>query len=175
MSKRICIVGGSITGCTTAIAALRNGMRPQIFEKSSSVLKDRGAGLGIPSAVAVALRDQGFIYDGFPHVSIRALAHSGVSDSDTRYGSSAGSIPTFLEGIRWGHLFDHLRSLVPDESYTSGIAVTDAQTEGDRVKVTFDDGASEYYDVAVFADGYRSIGRKQRRHSIRRTHHRGLL
>lgn len=135
-------------------------MQPQVFEKSSNVLKDRGAGLGIPSAVAVALRDQEFIYDGFPHVSIRALTHSSVSDSDTRYGGSAGSIPTFLEGLRWGHLFDHLRSLVPDENYQSGMAVVDAQNEGDRVKVTLDDGSFGHYDLAVFADGYRSIGRQ---------------
>ena len=156
---RIGIVGGSITGCAAAVSALRSGMEPQVFEKSSSVLRDRGAGLGIPSAVALALRDQGFIYEGFPHVSIRSLAHSSASTRDPRFGISAGVVPTFLEGIRWGHLFSHLRSLIPDENYHSGKAVIDAQNEGQAVKIKFDDGLCEKYDVVVFADGYRSIGR----------------
>ncbi len=134
-------------------------MQPTVFERSGSVLKDRGAGLGIPTAVAVALRDQGFIDDGFPHVSIRALTHSSVSGKDAHYGGMAGSVPTFLEAIRWGHLFDHLRSLVPDDDYKTGRAVADAQNEGDEVKVTLDDGSVEYYDIAVFADGYHSLGR----------------
>ncbi len=159
MSKRICIVGGSITGCTTAIAAQRRGTAPTVFEKSNGRLEERGAGLGIPSAVAVALRDQGYIEDGFPHVSIRALVHSSVSQGDARDGGVAGSVPTFLEAIRWGHLFDHLRSLVPDEHYRAGVAVVDAQNEGNGVAVTLSDGSIERYDVAVFADGFRSRGR----------------
>ena len=156
---RICIVGGSITGCTAAISALRAGMQPQVFEKSSRALKDRGAGLGIPTGVAVALRDQGFIYEGFPHVSIRSLAHSSVSSKDAYLGGHAGTVPTLLEGIRWGHLFDHLRSLVPSENYHSGTAVTNAENEGDAVRVAFDNGQVDRYDIVIFSDGYRSIGR----------------
>ena len=105
MSKRICIVGGSITGCTTAIAAQRRGTAPTVFEKSNGRLEERGAGLGIPSAVAVALRDQGYIEDGFPHVSIRALVHSSVSQGDARDGGVAGSVPTFLEAPPLNEIF----------------------------------------------------------------------
>lgn len=156
---RICIVGGSITGCTAAISALKKGIQPQIYEKSSSVLKERGAGLGLPSQVALSLRDQDFLYDGFPHVSIRSIAHSSISESDARLGGSAGAVPTYLEGVRWGHLFERLRSLVPNENYQSGIAVTHAQNAGDSVKVTFETGHVDHYDAVVFADGYKSIGR----------------
>lgn len=135
-------------------------MQAHVFEKSSSALRDRGAGLGIPTAVALALRDQGLIYDGFPHVSLRSLAHTSASQTDTDFGKRAGDIPTFLEGIRWGHLYEQLRSLVPNNRYHSGVALVSARNEDEGVKVTFDNGLTEVYDLLVFADGARSIGRE---------------
>ncbi len=71
------IVGGSITGCTAAIAATRVGMRATVFERSPAELLDRGAGLGIPTATCIALRDRDFIDGTLPHVSVRSLEHRG--------------------------------------------------------------------------------------------------
>lgn len=156
---RIGIVGGSIAGCTTAIAALRAGLQPKVFEQSSSPLRERGAGLGIPTATCLALRDQGYMDDGFPHVSVRALEHSSrPRDNGDRLGV-AGRIPTWLEGLRWGHLYDKLRSLVPDEHYVQGEAVVSVREEADGIELLFEDQCSEPFDLVVFADGYRSLGR----------------
>ncbi|MEM7097326.1 MAG: FAD-dependent monooxygenase [Pseudomonadota bacterium] len=157
---RICIVGGSITGCTTAIAALKHGMEPYVFEKSAGIMKERGAGLGLPSGVAIDLMEQELISSDFPHVSIRSLVHSTVCENNAKWGGSAGEIPTYLEGVRWGHLYSHLRGLVPDDKYHTGVGVEDVKNQQNCVTVSFDDGRIENFDLAVFADGYRSLGRK---------------
>ena len=153
MSLEIAIVGGSITGCTAAILAERAGHRPMVFERSSQSLKDRGAGLGLPTATAMSLRDQGFIEDGFPHISIRSIEHA------SRLGV-AGQIPTWLEGVRWGHLYDKLRSMIPHVHYRQGLTATTAQEENNQVRLTFDDTPDALFDLVIFADGYQSIGRK---------------
>jgi 2-polyprenyl-6-methoxyphenol hydroxylase-like FAD-dependent oxidoreductase len=157
---RIGIVGGSIAGCTTAIAASRAGMQPKVFERSSDPLKDRGAGLGIPTATCIALRDQGYINDGFPHVPVRALEHSSRPRAEVYGRGIAGRVPTWLEALRWGHLYDRLRSLVPDEHYVQGEPVVSAGPDvAGEVELKLASGRSERFDLVVFADGYRSIGR----------------
>jgi 2-polyprenyl-6-methoxyphenol hydroxylase-like FAD-dependent oxidoreductase len=157
---RIGIVGGSIAGCTTAIAASRAGLLPKVFEKSPDPLKDRGAGLGIPTATCIALRDQGFIDDGFPHLSVRALEHASRLGPDDNRRGVAGRVPTWLETLRWGHLYEKLRSLIPDEHYLRGASVVSVRETSNQVELVFQDRRSERFDLIVFADGYRSLGRE---------------
>jgi 2-polyprenyl-6-methoxyphenol hydroxylase-like FAD-dependent oxidoreductase len=134
-------------------------MQPAVFERSTGRLQDRGAGLGVPTATCLALREQKIIGDEFPHLSIRSLSHVSRSDDGRPAGGCAGEVPTYLEAIRWGDMYNQLRSLVPDEQYTAGIGVQSVSDAGDSVEVTFDDGKGERFDLAIFADGYRSLGR----------------
>lgn len=156
---RVGIVGGSIAGCTAAIAASRAGMLPRVFEQSSDPLKDRGAGLAVPTATCIALRDQGYIDDDLPHLSVRALEHSSRTEGDDNRRGVAGRIPTWLEALRWGHLYDRLRSLIPDEHYLQGDRVVSVHETASEVEVSFQNRRSEAFDLVVFADGYRSLGR----------------
>ena len=47
----IAIVGGSIAGSTAAIELSRLGCAVTVFERSGEELKDRGAGIGVPTSV----------------------------------------------------------------------------------------------------------------------------
>lgn len=134
-------------------------MQPSVFERSTSPLKDRGAGLGVPTATCLALRDQKIIDNSLSHLSIRALSHANRTDDGRPLGGRAGEIPTYLEAIRWGDLYNQLRSLVPDPHYAAGVGVERVFDSGDFVEVTFDDGTAQRFDLAIFADGYRSMGR----------------
>ena len=154
MSLRIAIVGGSISGCTSAIEALRSGFQPTVFERSDEALRERGAGLGLPTGTAMALAERGYLTNEFPHVSIRHLAHSSSS-------GHAGRVPTFLEAVRWGHLSEKLRAMVPDDCYRQGVSVVAATEENkDEAELQFGDGTTACFDLVVFADGYRSLGRE---------------
>ena len=134
-------------------------MDVRVFERSTVPLSDRGAGLGVPTATCITLRDQGYIDDSLPHLSVRSLAHSSRPRAGSGHDGIAGQVPTWLEAIRWGHLYERLRSRVPSERYVQGREVITATQSTERVVLTFDDGNHEQFDVVVFADGYRSIGR----------------
>ena len=134
-------------------------MHPSVFERSVSALKDRGAGLGVPTATCMALREQKIIDSDLPHLGIRSLSHASRSDAGLPLGGCAGEVPTYLEALRWGDLYNRLRSLVHDVHYTAGLGVENVIDAGDLVEVTFDDGTEEHFDLAIFADGCRSMGR----------------
>ena len=48
---KVGVIGGSIAGCTTAIELLRLGCDVTLLERTGEELKDRGAGIGVPSSV----------------------------------------------------------------------------------------------------------------------------
>jgi len=134
-------------------------MQAAVFERSASALKERGVALGVPTATCIALRDQKIIGDDFPHVSIRSLSHASRSDSELPLGGCAGEVPTYLEALRWGDLYNQLRSLVPDANYTAGLGVASVRDSGNFVDVTFEDGSDRRFDLVIFADGFGSQGR----------------
>jgi 2-polyprenyl-6-methoxyphenol hydroxylase-like FAD-dependent oxidoreductase len=52
-----------------------------------------------------------------------------------------------------------LRAGVPDDRYHDGTTVSSVDNTDDGATITFDDGATEQFDVVVGADGYRSMVR----------------
>ena len=134
-------------------------MQPVVFERSVSALKDRGVAVGVPTATCLALRDQKIIGNDFPHLSIRSLSHASRSEAGLPLGDCAGEVPTYLEAMRWGDLYNQLRSLVSDAHYNAGVGIKRVFDAGDIVEVTFDDGTEERFDLVIFSDGYRSMGR----------------
>lgn len=66
------IIGGSISGCTAAVALLRAGHRVKVFERSSGVLLGRGVGIGTPPSVIAGFRERDMIdADGLSLISGR--------------------------------------------------------------------------------------------------------
>lgn len=65
-----------------------------------------------------------------------------------------------LAAFHWSALWNQLRKRVSDQSYHQGHQVTDAAPEADGVVLTFADGSRHRFDLVVFADGYRSLGRR---------------
>jgi len=57
-------------------------------------------------------------------------------------------------------LWENLRKRVPDDRYHIGHEVTDARSHTDHVALSFRNGSSLHFDLALFADGYQSLGRK---------------
>ena len=55
-SSRALIIGGSLGGLSTAIALRRIGWDVEVFERSASELKDRGAGLVMQPKLLVSVR-----------------------------------------------------------------------------------------------------------------------
>jgi 2-polyprenyl-6-methoxyphenol hydroxylase-like FAD-dependent oxidoreductase len=86
----------------------------------------------------------------------------GRTAADDRLGHTAWVWPISLAAMNWGDLWRNLRKRVPDSIYHQGRAVTDAKSVdgGRRAVVQLDDGSQRSFDLVIFADGYRSLGRR---------------
>jgi len=63
--------------------------------------------------------------------------------------------------LNWGDLYRNLRGRVPEDVYRSGHEMVDARMADEgTVLVRLTDGREEAFDLVVFADGYRSVGRR---------------
>jgi 2-polyprenyl-6-methoxyphenol hydroxylase-like FAD-dependent oxidoreductase len=157
---RIGIVGGSIAGCSAAIELSRAGHAVTVSERSRGGLKGRGAGIGTPTEAFQTLVSRGLVSKATPRFVVSRHPLVGKTDSDDRYGRCALTLPLNMALLNWGDLWSELRARVPDKDYVEGRAVTDVRQTNGAVVISAADGWSETYDLVLFADGYRSMGRR---------------
>ena len=161
-SRRIGIVGGSIAGCAAAIELTRAGYQVDVYEKSSRPRTRRGVGVATPIASLQALIARDLISVETPHFLVHQQPFSGRSNAGERLGRTAWSAPVTLALVNWDDLYRQLRRRVPDDVYHEGVQVTGARNKaGGAATVQLAGGGEATYDLVVFADGYRSLGRLQ--------------
>mgnify|MGYP001815384075 CR=1 FL=1 len=160
MRLSIGIVGGSIAGCSAAILLTRAGHDVSVFERSRGGLVGRGGGIATTGAMFEELVEWDVIDAGMPHFKAETMPFIVRTDDEPEYGRRPHAIRLDLRAFHWTELWGQLRRRVPDVIYHQGVAVTDAESSGgDSVDLIFDNGEAERFDLVVFADGYRSIGR----------------
>ncbi len=157
---RISVVGGSITGCAAAIELVRAGHDVSVFERSARELVGRGAGIGTPTSTLQSLIERDFVDTDFPHFVCKASPFVARTTPEDTLGRTAWTLPLDISLFHWGDLFRNLRRRVPDAVYRAGTAVKTADNRPDGVTMTLADGTTEEFDLAIFADGYASLGRK---------------
>ncbi len=157
----IAVIGGSIAGCTAAIELARQGCKVTLFERSGEELKDRGAGLGVPSSVIDTFITRDLIDPDMPYFPAPAFLRICRTAQEPRYGRLAWAQPATLAALNWGGLYRNLRKRVPAGVYRTRKQVTALRDTGaDTVTLSFADGASADFDLVVCADGYASLGRQ---------------
>lgn len=158
----ITIVGGSIAGCSAAILLARAGHRVEIIERSEGGLVGRGGGIGTPLPVLEALVEQDLLDGDFPHLLGTAMPFVVKTDAEPQRGRAPWEVPLSIAVFHWSALWNGLRSRVPDDAYTEGVEVLSADHDGrDRARLELNDGSVRRPDLAIFADGYRSLGRRR--------------
>jgi len=158
---KIGIVGGSISGCTAAILLRQAGHRVIVFERSNTSLVGRGGGIGTLPDLLDQLISEGMISENFPYFSIAEMPFIGKNEKYEPYGRVAWAMPMNLSVFHWQTLWNDLRSKVPDELYHTGSEVIQAGPGADdKMMIRTSDGKEEKFDLVLFADGYKSFGRK---------------
>lgn len=157
----IAVVGGSIAGCATALAASRGGAgKVTVFERADAELRDRGVGIALHSDRYDELRDAGYVAPEMPWAPLNQRVWS-VRDGDAEHGRAIGEQPFPFRAYNWGSLWSELRRRVPEEvTYRSGAVVTGVEPDDDGVTLRLADGYEEHFDVVIGADGYRSVVRE---------------
>jgi 2,6-dihydroxypyridine 3-monooxygenase len=150
---RIAIAGGSIGGLTAACLLRDAGHDVTVFERSSTELEQRGAGIGLLEATSRYLTTRAGI--GIDEISIatdliRYLGRSGrvVHEQAHRYRFSS-----------WNTVYRRLLGAFGQERYRLGHEVVSWAPARDAVVVHLADGATVEADLLVCADGVGSSAR----------------
>jgi 2-polyprenyl-6-methoxyphenol hydroxylase-like FAD-dependent oxidoreductase len=160
----VAIVGGSIAGCTAAIALRRAGCEVTVYERSRGKLEDRGAGIGMPLALLHTLIERDFVDANMAHFQA-TKAPFVLRAGGEKVGHDRGRLlweqPIAAAVTNWGIVYRHLRSRIPDALYHQGHEVTAvSDPDDDTMSVHFADGCTAQFDLVVCADGQQSVGRR---------------
>ena len=159
---RIGVAGGSIGGLTAAVLLHEQGHDVHVFERSTSALEGRGAGI-----VVLPMTERYFIERG------TRLGRAGGRASDVAltlknwtYVDSDGVIldeaPTNNRFTAWNTLYRSLLEVLPEDRYHLAhtvVGVSQSGSSTDAVEVTFANGATHGCDLLVAADGLASTVR----------------
>jgi 2-polyprenyl-6-methoxyphenol hydroxylase-like FAD-dependent oxidoreductase len=157
----IAIVGGSIAGCAAAIELIRGGHRVTVFERSTGTLEGRGAGIGTPTGTLQQLVERDLVDADMPRFVVSGHPLGGRTTAEERLGRTALTLPLDMALCNWGDLYRQLRRRVPEESCRPGCAATDVLPGGaSRPVLQLEGGGDHPADLILFADGYRSLGRR---------------
>ena len=162
MSKSVCIVGGSIAGCSAALPILSNPRYSvKILERMPQRLSGHGAGLFLPIPLFETLKHRQYLDDDFKGFLINNR-HFVVRDPENvNSGRTLWEQPLSAISVHWNELFKNLRKRIPDEIYFPDHEVSriESSPTGQGI-VTLANSKTLTADLIICADGYSSIGRK---------------
>ncbi|MCM2402661.1 FAD binding domain-containing protein [Rhizobium sp. S153] len=147
------IAGGSLAGLFTAILLQKDGHDVKIYERSSSGLAGRGAGLVPQAELFHVLRE----------IGCEHVARIGVVAKERIYFDAAGGIAQVVAmpqmQVSWDYLFESVHSRLSADSYILGRHVEAVHEDEDGVTLSFPDGTQERADLVIGADGIGSAVR----------------
>eukprot|EP00887_Chlorella_sp_A99_P002806 scaffold6.g2806.t1 len=154
LALKALVVGGSISGCCTALALRELGVEVHVYERSGEELPCQGAGLNIQPDMGEFLMHFGVC---------RSLEDLCVRSSGRQYVDHLGKVVAREDKAQyfcgWDVLFRALRARVEGVTYHQGSAVTGVDLRADGVSLALEDGSTAEGDLLVGADGAGSIVR----------------
>ena len=142
-APKVVVVGGSLGGLFNAIALRSLGCEVEVFEKSSGLMKDRGAGIVFQQEVAEFLTR----YEVAPLESVVVPVRT------RRYLDADGSVlqegPMPQAMTSWDLLYRKLRAAFGDDHYHVGVRLVGFETANDKVTARFDGGREEVCDLLI--------------------------
>lgn len=147
------IAGGSLAGLFTAILLQEDGHDVRLYERSSSGLAGRGAGL-VP---------QQELFEVLGQIGCEDVAHVGVVAKERIYLDAGGRVArrqnTPQMQVSWDYLFERVSSRLLADTYRLGHHVNAVREGPEGVILSFADGTDERADLVIGADGLGSAVR----------------
>ncbi len=151
---RAIVIGGSMSGLLAGIMLLRRGWAVDIFERVSSELAGRGAGIVAQAELIARLKALG--------LETRDL---GVAMTTRKILDSAGRTVAIIECPQvltaWERVYRVLRDAFPAGFYHRGVGLKGFEQSADGVIAHLSDGRTIRADILIGADGLRSTVRQQ--------------
>lgn len=150
---RVAIVGGSLGGLISALELREAGCDVSVFERSSTPLEGRGAGI-VLHPVTTRFFEEHRLFE---------LDRVSSSTRMLRYLRPDGRVlleePIFYRFTSYTTLYAALVAFLEPERYHLGVECTGLEQDGDGVTVRFAAGPAGRYDLVVGADGVHSTVR----------------
>ena len=150
---RVIVMGGSLGGLSAALVLRDAGCDVRVFERSSSALRARGAGIAVLDATLRYLTERG----GYRPQDvcsatgwIRFVRADGSVQHEQRHRYRFSS---------WNTIYRSLLGLFDSDRYVLGREVVGFDSAADGASVTLADGSRVESDLLVCADGISSMAR----------------
>lgn len=130
-----------------------------VLERSRGGLTGRGAGIGTPTPAFETLVKRDLVSDAIPRSTASDHPLTSRDASLSPLGHTALTLPLDMVLLNWGDLWSELRSRVDDTTYLEGHRVEAVEHGESSVTVFVANGWSGAFDLVLFADGYKSLGR----------------
>ncbi len=153
--QRALVIGGSLGGLLAAHLMRDIGWDAVVFERNSTDLVSRGAGLGTHPALMDVLRRIGVPFDESMLLDVPKVI---FLDRDGRIITRRDTVRTMTG---WGRLYRALRDPLPDDVYRLDMSLQRIEQDADGVTAVFANGARVRGDLLIGADGIRSTVREQ--------------
>src|SRR5208282_6100573 len=148
--KRATVVGGSLTGLAAGILLRRIGWEVNIFERSSQILSDRGAGIVMQQETREMLGLCGAKSDGDVGVRLTTRQYLAADNSIV----SSQHMPQLMTS--WGLLYSWFKKSFPEQNYHFGQEFQNLQQSESSVSSHFKSGMEDSADLLIAADGFQS-------------------
>lgn len=163
--RTVLIAGAGVAGPTLAYWLERHGWAPTVLERAPELRRGgqnvdvRGAGRVVAARMGLeeAVRAAGTGERGLAFVDARGAVQAEFPATTQDESGHGGDGPTaeleILRGDLAQILYDHTRDRLP---YRFGDRITGLDDDGRRVRVAFEHGRDEEFDLVIGADGLRS-------------------
>ncbi|MEM8861628.1 MAG: FAD-dependent monooxygenase, partial [Chloroflexota bacterium] len=146
------IIGGSLGGLLVGNVLRSIGWNVSIYERSTSNLYKRGAGIVLQPQVRELYDSLGLPFEDLTIASKNLVKYDPLGNRISQ--EEATQVQT-----SWSFMYKSLRDNFPDEHYHQGKALTHIKQNGQRVTAFFQDGTHAEGDLLIGADGSRSTVR----------------
>ena len=162
--RRIAIVGGGLAGLAAARALAVFGMRAEVYE-AAPVLGEIGAAVNTSPNATKALQAIGLA----EKIAAAANLSPGMYTRNMQTGEFLEFNDRRKEPLRWGapfytyhraDLLDAIASSIDPATVHLGHKLSGVEERGDCIALNFDNGVTVEADIAIAADGVRSVARQ---------------
>jgi 2-polyprenyl-6-methoxyphenol hydroxylase-like FAD-dependent oxidoreductase len=154
-APKVVVVGGSLGGLFDAIALRSLGYEVDVYEKSSGLMKDRGAGIVFQPEVAEFLTRYNVAPPDAVAVPVRTRRYLQADGSVAQ----EGPVPQAMTS--WDALYRKLRATFGEGRYHAGVRLAGFEANGDTVTARFNGGKEAACNLLIGADGPGSTVRRQ--------------